>query len=376
MKILFVGDCVISDNSRAVISDELQNYIKAHDYAVCNFEGAIRERDAKAYKKAGPHVFNSKRAVDILSNSGFNVAALANNHIMDYGESSLKHTIDELQKVAFKTVGAGESFTEAYEPLLLQKGKEQVSLINLAQAEFGVLKEPKNGGGYAWVNSSVVREIIQKQRQLGRKIIIFAHCGLEMESIPLPEWKYRYRELADLGECSVIATHPHIIQGYEMYNDRLICYSLGNFIFESEIVKVQDEWNRGIVVSLDTGSNSYEIKGVSLKDGALSFDQNTVNVLENRCKCLHTEGEIEDYFNKECEKYWTEIYHNLWCEYIENENILLILKHIIEGLIKRILKRNIGKETILLHNIQIESHRWVVERYLYRQNRKINGAKK
>ena len=30
-------------------------------------------------------------------------------------------------------------------------------------------------------------------------------------------------------------------------------------------------------------------------------------------------------------------------------------------------------ETMLLHNIQIESHRWCVERYLYNQNAKENS---
>ena len=32
----------------------------------------------------------------------------------------------------------------------------------------------------------------------------------------------------------VVGHHPHVAQGYEKYNDSLIFYSLGNFIFDME----------------------------------------------------------------------------------------------------------------------------------------------
>ena len=42
-------------------------------------------------------------------------------------------------------------------------------------------------------------------------------------------------QLIDAGADSVIGAHPHVVQGIEKYNDKLIFYSLGNFIFNQNI---------------------------------------------------------------------------------------------------------------------------------------------
>ena len=52
------------------------------------------------------------------------------------------------------------------------------------------------------------------------------------------------------------------------------------------------------------------------------------------------------------------------------------ISHIIKNKIKKYLigKTELGlNETMLLHNIQIESHRWCVERYLYNKNCENNN---
>ena len=52
----------------------------------------------KAIKKAGPHVYQSKKSIEYLSEVGFDMVSLANNHIYDYGQESLDNTIVELNK--------------------------------------------------------------------------------------------------------------------------------------------------------------------------------------------------------------------------------------------------------------------------------------
>ena len=51
-----------------------------------------------------------------------------------------------------------------------------------------------------------------------------------------PGKKYNSQEYAahymiDAGADLVIMHHPHVVQGYEIYKNRTICYSLGNFCF-------------------------------------------------------------------------------------------------------------------------------------------------
>lgn len=37
--------------------------------------------------------------------------------------------------------------------------------------------------------------------------------------------------MIDWGADLLVGTHPHVLQGMELYNGKMICYSLGNFCF-------------------------------------------------------------------------------------------------------------------------------------------------
>lgn len=47
------------------------------------------------------------------------------------------------------------------------------------------------------------------------------------------------RQCIDAGADIVVCHGPHLLRGLEMYRDRLICYSLGNFFFENELMQDQ-----------------------------------------------------------------------------------------------------------------------------------------
>jgi len=61
--------------------------------------------------------------------------------------------------------------------------------------------------------------------------IVMVHAGEEFSSLPDRHSKSLYHKLIDMGADVVLAAHPHVLQGMEVYKDRLIAYSLGNFIF-------------------------------------------------------------------------------------------------------------------------------------------------
>lgn len=148
MKILFCGDIVIND-THLDISDNLLKIFKESDYRICNFEGPLIKEDSKKIIKAGSHVYNYKESIDFLKSLNINCTALANNHIMDYGLSALKNTVEVLSQNKICSIGAGKTFNEAYEPLGLNLNSEKICIINACQAEFGVLKNPyyeKYGG--------------------------------------------------------------------------------------------------------------------------------------------------------------------------------------------------------------------------------------
>jgi poly-gamma-glutamate synthesis protein (capsule biosynthesis protein) len=94
------------------------------------------------------------------------------------------------------------------------------------------------------------QETIQKikdEKQKGQIVLVYAHWGDEYVSPP-----ERVSALAhafiDAGADMVIGSHPHVIQRSEVYKDKAIYYSLGNFIFDQYWDK---EVSSGLVLELD-----------------------------------------------------------------------------------------------------------------------------
>jgi len=386
MKILFAGDIVIYEPDKFAISERLKELFIEQDISVCNFEAPIAnsEIDMKILK-IGPNICQGTESIECLAQVGFKLVSLANNHIMDYGKNGLKNTFDELAKKNISGVGAGFSFEEAYKPYFFELNDTKVAFIALGQAEFGVFKHEENDSGYAWINHPKINDLIIKTKKQVDFLYIIIHAGVEQIPYPLPEWQMRYRELIDCGADCIIGSHPHIVQGYEVYKNKYIFYSLGNFYFNTEGItkEVEKEWNRSLVTLINT-DNPMEISiiPVSVKNNIIDIEESTdfKYDIANRSNLIMDSEKYTKTMNDIAEKLWNSNYKNYYFRalrpdktYINNLSLKQIIKY---SLIRIISKIRLGKwqvspeidNSMLLHNIQIESHRWIVERYLYNFN--------
>ena len=66
-------------------------------------------------------------------------------------------------------------------------------------------------------------------------MIVFPHWGPEYKLLPSLAQKDDAHVFIDAGADLIVGAHPHVIQPFEMYNGKLIVYSLGNFIFDQSI---------------------------------------------------------------------------------------------------------------------------------------------
>ncbi|WP_213609032.1 CapA family protein [Pseudoalteromonas sp.] len=234
VKLFACGDIVNYNNAKGeLLSDDLAQIIQSMDYSVCNFEAPIQGKGAPE-PKSGIHHSQRAETLSGLKKQGFDLALLANNHMLDFGKDGLQATIDEAQRVGLDTVGAGIDEREAYKPLIKKIGDITIGIINACEAQFGVIDYFKRSesAGYAWINHTLIDKTVLKLKEECDFVLIFPHAGLENYSIPQKEWRERYKHLCDLGADAVIASHPHVPQGYEQYGKSLIFYSLGNFYFD------------------------------------------------------------------------------------------------------------------------------------------------
>lgn len=382
MKISFSGDTVISDNSDLTLSSELISLLSDCDFNIINFEGSLKTNDSKPIKKIGPNVSNSKESVASLKKNGFNVFTLANNHICDFGLDGFNNTLSEIKKNNLQFCGAGNTFEEAYRPLILEKYGEKVAVINACHGEFGVYKDfsiPLNCG-YAWLNNTCIIEKISECKKQGCFVIVMPHAGVEFLPCPLPEWRNLYRSFIAAGADLVIGGHPHTIQGKETFSGKEIYYSLGNFSFYNENKKEDKDWNCGLVVTVDTKKYSFSECYVENSKHSVTITSSPLpeENFKLRSNLLSSEP---DYYNTiDCliEKLWYETYKPLYDavpNFINCRNNFLInlIKHFAKKYIFRNKFQKDLNEDLLLHNIQIESHRYAVERYLYKMNCKKNN---
>jgi len=226
---------------------------KTSDLVVINLEDPLTTSNDNI-KTAVPVKANPEYA-KILKDDNIDVVCLANNHIMDYGESGLNDTLKALKKYNITTVGVGENLQEASKPAYFVVDNRTIAILNFFDTttfqEFAEAELPPatdNSSGFAPADWNVIKENLDQARTQADIVIVVFHYGNEYSTTPNQYQKNISRKCIDEGADLVVGSHPHVIQGVESYKGGLIFYSLGNFVFdqsnpspkESMIVKLQD----------------------------------------------------------------------------------------------------------------------------------------
>ena len=178
----------------------------ADDLTIANLEGTFTlssSRYPKQFAFKGPPDY-----AKILSSGSIEAVNLANNHSYDYYEQGYLDTIRALEQEKIAWFG---------------EGAPKLYLVN--GVKVGLL-------GYAFevADRQLINEIAAVKQQSDLVVVSF-HWGTERAYWP-DEYQRHLAYLAiDSGADLVIGHHPHVLQGLEVYKQRLIAYSLGNFAF-------------------------------------------------------------------------------------------------------------------------------------------------
>ncbi len=369
IKFFACGDLVNYTSNKNFIDNNLKNIIKKCEISMCNFEAPIETRNMQPIKKAGTHIYQSKYSIEYISNSGFNFVSLANNHIYDYGQNALDDTIKELIKYNINFIGGGLNFKQAYQPKIVIINNLKIGILAACENEFGCLYEKEEyRGGYAWLFNDKIEDTVRKIKAEVDFVVFAAHAGVECIKIPIKEIRNRYKRLCDAGVDVIVGHHPHVPQSYEKYKKSLIFYSLGNFYFDTASFKDKSDDSYSIVLEFEKGKEiKFDIIYHKMKDGKtcvvskknVNFDIDYLNsLLENDYEKLNNKISLELFY-----KYYYNYYKIALGVLPENSTFLQKIKHIVEKLFLK--KRNSNKMNLmLLHNIRIDSHRFIVQRAL------------
>ncbi len=276
LTVTFAGDCTLgtdinyenerSFNSRWQAEEGDATYFLRNvadlfgsdDLTVVNMEGALTEGGERADKK---FAFRGKpEYAKILSSASVEAATLANNHSQDYGQTGYDDTIAALDaegvqsfgydRIAYLDVkGVKVALIGSYFPEdSAENTKEMTDNIAAARAEGAQLVIV-----YVHWGQEHEYDITEGQQTAGRAaidagadVVVGSHphvvqgwevyqgryiWGQEHEYDITEGQQTAGRAAIDAGADVVVGSHPHVVQGWEVYQGRYIVYSLGNFCF-------------------------------------------------------------------------------------------------------------------------------------------------
>lgn len=190
----------------------VRDIFSTDDFTIVNLECVLTnetERVEKTWNIKGYPEYTG-----ILLSGAIEGCGLANNHTFDYGEAShtdTENALDEAQ-IAY-------AFNEKTLLYTTENG------INIGVVSANLLSKSEQDENY-------VRDGIASLRQEGADIVIACcHWGVETKHYANEYQRETAHKIIDWGADLLIGAHPHVLQGVEVYNGKVICYSLGNFCF-------------------------------------------------------------------------------------------------------------------------------------------------
>ncbi|MHC4326650.1 MAG: CapA family protein [Planctomycetota bacterium] len=243
IKIACVGDIMCGDSFYAIghgvdsslkeqkedfLPAEIADFLCSHDLVLGNIECVLSDVGRIDRRLRSIQMRGRPECAAYLAKWGITVANVANNHILEHGHEAARDTVKQLHKAGIKTIGSGRdgTFQAGIQVVEVERSGQTIALIGTC---FRQEKYAFNGGA----DLAETIETIQTLCKDNKLVIASVHWGDEFIDRPSLKQKQTAREFIDAGATLVIGHHPHIVQGIENLNGRLVAYSLGNFIFDS-----------------------------------------------------------------------------------------------------------------------------------------------
>jgi poly-gamma-glutamate capsule biosynthesis protein CapA/YwtB (metallophosphatase superfamily) len=240
-------------DSKAIV-EHIKPYMSIADYAAVNLETQVASSLPGERAPKSVTFYSQPEILDALTWAGIDYVSLGNNHTYDYMDSGLKSTLDFLESSPLDFSGAGYNEKDALKAH--QEKIKNTDFSMLAYVGWEGSKKPtqtanhQHGGAAFGSMDNIINSVKQEVNQ-NRTTIVQYHGSQEYANNPTGVTEQRLKSALDNGASLAIAHHPHVTQGLELYNGKLIAYSMGNFIFDQNFSATQHSFV--LYVWLDEG---------------------------------------------------------------------------------------------------------------------------
>jgi poly-gamma-glutamate synthesis protein (capsule biosynthesis protein) len=191
--------------------------------------------------------------IPCLKTAQIDYCSLANNHILDWGYSGLRETLETLKRAKIKSAGAGRNLAEAQSPAVMEvEGKGRVMAFS-----FG---SPSGGIPYDWGASEDrpgvnlledlsdntlrrIKERVLQVKQPGDIVVASIHWGGNWGyEIPREQTEFAHKLVDRAGVDAVHGHSSHHVKGIEVYRDKLILHGCGDFLNDYEGIRGYEDF--------------------------------------------------------------------------------------------------------------------------------------
>jgi len=248
LSINFTGDIILargvedelSIHSDSLLFNSLRLWLDG-DYNVINLETVLTEH--ADVNRSGYSFRNEPDIAKYLKIGGVSHASLANNHSGDFGIEGYLNTQSALTSHNISPFGMG------CEPIQLSNGENKGTILAVSLTT--------NNDHLCIKDSASLIGYVEQFRLSNKKtpLIVYIHWGLEYQLRP-EKWQQElaYR-LIDRGADAIIGHHPHVFQSFELYKQKPIVYSLGNFVADAYLPNT----TTGVMAQVKIDSDSLEV---------------------------------------------------------------------------------------------------------------------
>lgn len=214
-----------------------------YDAGVADLECPVTTNTLSYQYQISNTVFNCRPEWLPALGEYYQLLNLSGNHVHDMGEEGFPETVEHIQKAGLQAIGnysprVKEDLCEVVAlPVRLKKvdGNETKATLPMAFCSVHY---------FSFTPEQAEFETIKRYAEV-MPVIGLMHVGTEYVSTAGTDQRDIARRLIDAGAEFVIGNSPHWVQNTEVYKDKLIVYSTGNFIFD----QLDDETNRGLSIA-------------------------------------------------------------------------------------------------------------------------------
>lgn len=216
----------------------------APDLRIVNLETSIT-KSGDYWKAKEIHYRMNPENIPCLTAAKINYCSLANNHVLDWGYSGLKETLETLMRVNIKNAGASEDLKGAETPAVMEvEGKGRVIVFSFGSVTSGIplswaASKEKPGVNLLEDLSDkavqYVKEKVEEVKQKGDILIASIHWGGNWGYQISHEQREFAHKLIDIAGVDLIHGHSsHHVKGMEVYRGKLVLYGCGDFLNDYE----------------------------------------------------------------------------------------------------------------------------------------------